>query len=387
MKKSKRRQEILYGSFCSGTGLMVKYAALVLCLVVICFSPAYGDTIVLKNSSADIDLKITSVRKDCVNAILTRHSIKSLNMEFFSSKEYPDVIVLNITNTAMECKIKEIAEDYVRLQIPASVISSLAVSSPLEGDMKNTVSDKMVNRLRMGDVEGRGAAKEPEEGRVFEPMADGNAREGGIRDGLRTSSSEGVAVEKNYRLRVKKAERKSPSVEGELSKPETESSGLEEALTDEETLEPDAETSEMNQQAAHEPMEPLEEEDKEGVEDVVKKDKPVDQDPNLGRVEGRILHSGKPLPDCQVKLQMLEKVGILNKGYHPIEGALEHEVITDKDGVYRFMNMSPGLYKVYWKPSSETSWIRRFKMEPDVVVNSGRLTTPKDIETLKRTLN
>ncbi|TVM03989.1 MAG: hypothetical protein CV087_02015 [Candidatus Brocadia sp. WS118] len=366
---------------------MVRLVVVVLGMLVVFLSAGYGDAIVLRNGSAGIDLKITSVRREYINAILSRHYIKSLSMEFLNNKDYPDAIVLNITNTAMECKIKEIAEDYVRLQIPASVISSLTVSSPAGDNMKMTVSDKIVNRSETGAAVVGGAMAEPVAGRMAESLVAEYARQSGIRDELRTSSAEGAIGGKNYRLRIKKAKRESSSAEGELAKPETEPIGLGESITDEEIPEPDTETSELNQPPAHEPVESLKKESIERVEDAVKKDKPIDQDPNLGRVEGRILHSGKPLSDCQVKLQMLEKGGMLAKGYHPVEGALELETITDKEGVYRFMNVSPGLYKVYWKPPSDTAWVRRFKMEPDVVVNSGRLTNPKDIETLKRTLN
>ena len=373
--------------FVQGIGVMIKYVVFGLCLVMICFSRGYGDTIVLKNSSTDIDLKITSVRKDCVNALLSRHHIKSLNMEFFNKKEYPDVIVLNITNTSMECKIKEIAEDYVRLQIPSSVISSLTVSSPVGNSMKMAVSDTSVNRSKTGGVDSKGETTKSPERRMIESLVAENAREGGIRDGLRTPPAEGASGGKSYRLSVKKAKRESSSTEGELVKSETEPTDLGESVTDEETLELGTETSELSRQSPHEPKESLENESVEGAKDEVKKDSPVDQDPNLGRVEGRILHSGKPLPDCQVKLQMLEKSGLLAKGFRPVEGALELETTTDKEGVYRFMNVSPGMYKVYWKPPSDTAWVRRFKMEPDVVVNSGRLTNPKDIESLKRTLN
>ena len=70
---------------------------------------------------------------------------------------------------------------------------------------------------------------------------------------------------------------------------------------------------------------------------------------------------------------MLEKSGLLAKGYRPIDGAVEIETVTDKDGVYHFENVSPGLYKLYWKPPSETSWVRRFKMEPDVIVEPGKI--------------
>ncbi|GJQ22439.1 hypothetical protein BIY37_11700 [Candidatus Brocadia sapporoensis] len=356
---------------------MVKITAIVLLVFMVFFSIGYGDTIILRNNNTNIELKITNVRKEYINAILPRKSIKSLSMEFLNSKNYPDVIIMNSNNTAMECKIKEIAEDYIRLQIPASEIVSLAVSSPSENDKKIPVVDMVTKE----------ATTESAEGKVSEPRIADDVKKAEVGDWLRTSSEERENREKNYRFKVKKPKGESPSGEDKLVKPETEFSSFGESVTDEKTREMDADASESNKPQASEPGELMDKERKKIAKEEQKKDKPIDQDPNLGRVEGRILHSGKPLPDCQVKLQMLEKGGLLAKGYRPVEGALEIETLTDKEGVYRFMNVSPGLYKVYWKPPSEAAWIRRFKMEPDVVVNSGRLTNPKEIETLKRTLN
>lgn len=354
---------------------MVKCVAVVVWMFVVFLSTVYGDTIVLRNGSADVDLKITSVRKEYINAILSRNYIKSLSMEFSNKNDYPDVIVLSNTHIDLECKIKEIADDFVRLQIPVSVISSLTVSSPLGDHREMNFSEKS-----------RGSLKTVDEGGVESPVAEG-VRDGGIRDGLRVSSSGYETEGKNYRLRMKKPKGESASVEGTLTKPETASPGSSESVPDENTEGMDAEMPDLNQQPMDEPDAPADKVTRESSEEGKGKDKPIDQDPNLGRVEGRILHSGKPLPNCQVKLQMLEKGGLLAKGYRPLEGALEIEVTTNNEGVYQFMNVAPGLYKMYWKPPSETAWVRRFKMEPDVVVNSGRLTKPKDIETLKRTLN
>ena len=54
---------------------------------------------------------------------------------------------------------------------------------------------------------------------------------------------------------------------------------------------------------------------------------------------GKITCNEVPLPDCQIKLQILEKGGLLTKGYHPIEGAVAFETNTDKDGMYHIMNV------------------------------------------------
>ncbi|MEK6622284.1 MAG: hypothetical protein AABZ13_07365, partial [Planctomycetota bacterium] len=114
---------------------------------------------------------------------------------------------------------------------------------------------------------------------------------------------------------------------------------------------------------------------------------PTIQDLDLGWVQGKITCNEVPLQDCQIKLQILEKGGLLTKGYHPIEGAVAFETNTDKDGMYHIMNVPPGLYKLYWKPAGEASWVRRFKMEPDVIVEAGKATNSKTVETTKRTLN
>ncbi|MFN3532087.1 MAG: carboxypeptidase-like regulatory domain-containing protein, partial [Candidatus Brocadia sp.] len=320
-----------------------------------------------------------------ISAVILKKDLKSLNMQFLDTKNYPDVIFLNVTNMAVECKIKEIAEDTIQVLIPTAAISSLKMffqpgdkqvkTVPDEVESKPKTMDVVVKKEKMGQTEGRVPESKLEDG--------GESR---IADEIRTSPTEKTSAGKYYRLKTKKKKVERAEVEGDLSKTETEgvTAGVDESVMGEKTQEPDTETSELKQKLASESQ------DKgstDTAEEYLKKEKPVIQDPNLGSVEGRILHSGKPLPDCQVKLQMLEKGGLLSKGYRPVEGAVELEAVTDKDGIYHFMNVSPGLYKLYWKPPSETTWVRRFKMEPDVIVTSGKPTNPKDIETLKRTLN
>ncbi len=104
---------------------------------------------------------------------------------------------------------------------------------------------------------------------------------------------------------------------------------------------------------------------------------------NYGRVTGRMLTKGKPLPGCQVKIQMLEKWGMFGK---PKEG-LRFETITDENGRYLFEKVHPGGYKLYWKPPGETSWIRSIKMEPEIFVEAGETYHFRDRETNIRTVN
>ena len=104
---------------------------------------------------------------------------------------------------------------------------------------------------------------------------------------------------------------------------------------------------------------------------------------NYGRVTGRMLFKGKPLPGCQVKIHMLEKWGMFGT---PKEG-LRLETVTDENGRYLFEGVHPGGYKIYWKPPGETSWIRTMKMEPEIFVEAGEIYHFRDRETNIRTVN
>lgn len=365
---------------------MVKFVGIVLCIVLAFFTTVRGDTITLRKDGKDIDLKVTGFTGEYVKAILLKKDIKSLKVQFLNTNDYPDLIILNRVNVSVVCKIKDTTEEAIHVLIPTSTISSLLMSFHSEDKQASLVSGAVEGEQRAGDVVVEGVKTGHMGERGPAPKFADDMREKGKADELRISSDEKVLKGKNYRLRTKKMKEDGLGVEGELSKIETEgvTEDANESSVNEQRGVVATEASGLKQKMSNELP------DNEGVkagEEGMKKEKPVVQDPNLGRVEGRILHSGKPLPDCQVKLQMLEKGGFLAKGYHPVEGALEIETQTDKDGAYCFMNISSGQYKLYWKPPSETAWVRRFKMEPDVIVNSGKLTKPKDIETLKRTLN
>jgi hypothetical protein len=367
---------------------MIKFAAIVFCAFA-CFCAAVkGDTVVLRNAGKDIDLKVMGVTGEYINALIPRKSIKSLNMQFSNPGNYPDMISLDIANVTVECKIREITEDAIHVLIPTSKISSLQMS--FRSDDKQTVSSpsEIDGRPLTADVvEEKVKSSQIIEDRGLEPSIPEATGKRVIIDEIRTDPIEKKEAGKYYRLKTKKAKKESSLEEDDelVTKTEDESVGIRESIEGERPLMESGETYEPDQDLLKESHD-IEEVDK-AVEEDINKEEPVIQDRNLGSVEGKILRSGSPLPECQVKLQMLEKGGLLAKGYRPVPEALEIETVTDNDGVYRFVNVSPGLYKLYWKPPSETTWVRRFKMEPDVIIEPGKLTNPKDIETLKRTLN
>ena len=111
----------------------------------------------------------------------------------------------------------------------------------------------------------------------------------------------------------------------------------------------------------------------------------ITQDKRLGLVKGGILKRGRPLAACKIRLVLLR-----NKGgvfYKDKQSGRKLENITDETGTYKFYNVLPGYYKIYWMPPSESSWIRRVSMEPDVLVQTGELSTLPPLETNQRIIN
>ncbi len=397
---------------------MVNFIAIVLCAILGFSAIANGDTITLRKVNKNIELKVAEITDKYINVVISKKTIKSLNIRFFNADEYPDLIFLNVANAAIECKVKGVTGESIHVLIPTTAISSLQVSFQSDDKQNKIIPAETPQAIGITSEE-----KEitPMEAEVQKPQESEKeiVMESKIADKIRINTEEKSG--KDYRLRTKKKEMKNlmdkdglsgveiegghTTGENENEQPQEESAGT--PLTNQ-TSEIDFEKSGLSKTGVDEGR--LNEDKKtqeEGSETVIPgqklandtsgKDriKPVAEDlkkeklldPNLGRAEGKILSGGKPLPNCQVKLQMLEKYGLITKRYRPIEGAMEFETTTDEEGVYRFVNMATGLYKLYWKPISESMWVRRFKMEPDVIIESGKLTPLKDIETLKRTLN
>ncbi|MCF6157906.1 MAG: hypothetical protein E3K32_04895 [wastewater metagenome] len=321
--------------------------ALLFLLTCFCIT-TYADTAILANSKQSIDLTVIAVADEYIEAVILKKDIRSLNMQFSDTLGYPDVMFLKVPEVVIECKVKDISEDCIQVFIPASLISSLKTPSfsddkrvdaaldETEKEPETTIDDERDEDKRQEQL----TLKQESEiniSRIHEEF-----RKGAIVDQIRTVPPENANTEKQYRLKIIRIKEARNSLEKVV---------------------------ELNE------------------EDVQKENTAFPNDIRLGSIEGKILQNGTPLVDCQVKLQLLEKVGLISKGYRPVEGAVAFEAATDQNGIYCFMDMPTGLYKIYWRPSSESEWISRFKMEPDVTVKPGRLTNSKTIETLKRTLN
>lgn len=346
-----------------------------------------GDTVTLRMGSVDKDLELTVLgfTEEYVEARIEKKNIKSMKIQFVEGNQFPDIIFVNNIDTAVECKIKDVAEDAIRVLIPKSAISFLRVSAKQDSSKNKTDVAKSTAKLPDRAEEKKDTPQKKKQSYVARSSGDKSTES--FVDDLRAFPGEKIKGEKNYRLRTIKIKN-----ERLLDDDALVNAGIEANSTEilphtdgiENVPELEKESIESNQNRVKDSM------DAKGVtkpgEDPKGKS-PVVQDLDLGWVEGKITGSGSPLPDCQVKLQILEKGSLLTKGYHPIEGAVAFETNTDTDGVYRVMNVPPGLYKLYWKPAGETSWVRRFKMEPDVIVEAGKATNPKTVETTKRTLN
>jgi hypothetical protein len=121
--------------------------------------------------------------------------------------------------------------------------------------------------------------------------------------------------------------------------------------------------------------------DAEKLKEQIKED--IFEAENYGKVSGRMLNRGKTLPGCQVKITLLEKWGFFGS---PREG-VHFETVTDENGHYSFDKVTPGGYKLFWKPPHASSWIRSIKMEPDFFVETGETCSVFDRETNIRTIN
>ena len=131
---------------------MIKFSTLLLCILV-CFCTAVdGDTVVLKNVGKDIEVKVIGITNEYVEAAILKNNIKSLNMQFLNTGNYTDLVSLNIANATIECKVKEISEDTIRVLIPSSAISSLQMSFQAEDKQARAIPAGVDNMPKPMDI-------------------------------------------------------------------------------------------------------------------------------------------------------------------------------------------------------------------------------------------
>lgn len=353
---------------------MVRFAIFFLSVFFNLCTFVYGDAIILKNGGEKVEaFKVIGVTNKYVIVMLSKKDIKSLNKQFSHIQDYPDVIVLTTNNITIDCKVRQILKKTVQILIPTSAIASLNMTFPLDNNLSRQNSD-------IRGLSDARKAEYPKETTMTESLPKEKFVEQNDEiDGIRIKDGDKQTTEKPYRIKTKARHipEKDSLPHDEIESGSNVTSGTSKSIPEE-----------GQEELIDKPLDGGQGAESQNItQENPEKEKTLVLNEKQGRIEGRVFCGGRPLKDCQIKLQMLEKGGLLGRAYRPVEGAEELEAVTDADGVYRFTNVPPGFYKLHWKPINETSWVRRFNMEPDVIVEPGKITSPGEIETLKRTLN
>lgn len=110
-----------------------------------------------------------------------------------------------------------------------------------------------------------------------------------------------------------------------------------------------------------------------------------------GKVRGRVVWSGNPLADCDVRLSKLPEFSMAS--FRPFSGDAsvseksKFVVRTDNHGRYFFKGLPPGSYRIAWRPAGHTDFVRRFKSGPDIELLAGDVVEYKDIQANVATIN
>ena len=280
------------------------------------------------------------------------------------TETYADTLKLEGFGEKIDVKILEMNEEFIKVVVPQREIGSISIKSQDDDKYPDTVfikvdgkEDKVICKIvKITKKPGSITLQIPRERVAAIQIAFPGSEEG-------TAGDQGDASVRSAQPSVD-VERLKERILDELS------------LKFEKRLEAQVGTQQEDGKTV---VEKIKEELKAELED---KERSYDAE-NYGRVTGRMFFKGKPLPGCQVKIIMLEKWGIFGT---PKKG-LQLESITDETGRYLFDKVSPGAYKIYWKKSGKSSWIRRIQMEPDIFVEAGELYHFRDRDTHIKTLN
>lgn len=104
-----------------------------------------------------------------------------------------------------------------------------------------------------------------------------------------------------------------------------------------------------------------------------------------GNVTGRVLHGGRPLAGCRVRLLAIqgparELTRLLGQGasHGPAPNVIE--ATTGANGVYLFEDVPIGDYDISWLPPGSTHWLGWLSDKPDVTVRAGEVTPQGDMD-------
>ncbi len=298
-----------------------KFFCISLGLLLIFCTKVYADTLKLEGLDEKIDVKILEMNEESIRVIVPQREVGSISIEHEVDDKYPDtvLIIVNGKESKVICKIVKITKKPGGITLQIPREKVVAMQIAFPGSTQDTNSDQ-------------NGTFSIHRGERTHPPLDAERLKEQIKNDLRhefeikqeSQEQEGIAIKDRIR----------------------------------EELRDELESKEQMREKAFEAE-------------------------NYGKVTGRMLFKGKPLPGCQVKIVMLEKWGIFGK---PKEG-LQLETSTDEDGRYLFEKVQPGGYKIYWKPPRESTWIRSIKMEPDMFVEAGETYRYRDRETNIKTAN
>lgn len=309
-----------------------------------------SDTVYLDGSDRAISLRVEKVTEKYIIATIKKKQVNNISIRPDASKMFPDTVYFmsNLENK-VRCKIIVITDNVYAIKLPMSNIESLEISQKKNDDHEDGIFS------RAGDLPN----VPTEKSQIYkkEDLLDLELLEEMEFDDINTKDQ---IAEPNALMR--------------------------EALTD---FEINSHIAKMEGPSSEIDPDRLKEEIKKELMDAMNKQKKEQEErfliENTGKVSGKIFRNGKPFQDCNVKIVALtEERSLFSK---QIKRGEQLETITDEYGKYYFENVSPGSYKLFWKPPYETSWIRRLDMKPDVIVTAGTTTFPKTVEINKRVLN
>lgn len=313
-----------------------------------------GDTVYLKGSERAVLLKVDKVTEKYIIATIQKPLVNNINIIPDNSKMFPDVIYFgNNPQNKIKCKIIDITNNVYIIKLPMSGIALL------EMDTENKSGENIISLKEKELSNMLSQSPKPHEDNLLdlELLEEMESDTANTKEQITNSTGR----ESNALIRE-------PWPGYDMNN--SSSLKMEDSSS---AIDPDR----------------LKEEIKKELMDAMNKQKEDDEErfllENTGKVTGTIFRNGKPLPDCKVQIVALtEERFLLSK---QIKRGKQLETATDEHGKYYFENVSPGSYKLFWKPSYATSWIRRLDMKPDIIVTAGKTTFPKTIEIGKRVLN
>lgn len=336
-----------------------------------------GDTIYLKNSDNGIPVETREMETDSITVAMPKKAVRSVTIAFNTSTDYPDGVLLK-NNVKAPCKIVEMLEKDILVSFSRNWVKSLqmdfsnekAVSrhrnysgqsterriDDEEDENEDGEDDEMANKRSRDNFDQESFDDEPLDDRPLDLVMLEDELEEEYSEKKRPSYSARDDIKRELLSEIKNA--KSNKGSGE------EQQGSFDLL--DKTLKSSNAFTKSDVEAENE-----------------NNDHP--QYSGMGKIKGRFLSKGNPLASCKVRLVKLRKEGLAY--YKDTENTQPIEATTDRYGVYTFDNVPPGFHKLYWKPQTESSWIRRVSMEPDVLVKAGEAAYLDDVETDQRILN